>query len=97
MPLPTVSEDCASTLVEYGSLSTGDRKRVALIASPALTLMLGPAFRVTLLLRVTTLMLALVTWAEVPHWKLSRQLACCMGSMLTSHLRAMYDAAVKNV
>ena len=28
-PLSGVSEDCASTLVEYGSLSTGDRKRVA--------------------------------------------------------------------
>ena len=30
---------------------------------------------------------------EVPL--VSRQLVCCMGSMLTSHLRATHDAAVK--
>ena len=36
--LRSVSEDCASTLEKHGSLSTGDRKRVASIASPALTL-----------------------------------------------------------
>ena len=38
VPLSGVSEDCASTFEKYGSLSTGDRKRVASIASPALTL-----------------------------------------------------------
>ena len=37
---------------------------------------------------------ALVSLGKVPHWKLSRQLACYMGSMLTSHLRATHDAAV---
>ena len=34
----SVSEDCASTLEKHESLSTGDHKRVASIASPALTL-----------------------------------------------------------
>ena len=38
VPLPAVSEDCASTLEKHGSLSTGNRKRVASIASPSLTL-----------------------------------------------------------
>ena len=33
-----VSKICVSTLEKYESLSTGDRKRVASIASPALTL-----------------------------------------------------------
>ena len=37
-PLSGVSKDCASTLEKYGSLSTGNRKRVASIVSPALTL-----------------------------------------------------------
>ena len=37
-PLSTVSEGYTSTLEQHGSLSTGDRKRVASMASPALTL-----------------------------------------------------------
>ena len=61
-PLSGVSEDCASTFEKYGSLSTSDRKRVASIASPALTLKAsGLAFRTTLLLGVTTLVPALVS------------------------------------
>ena len=32
-PLSGVSEDCASTLEKHESLKTGNRKRVALIAS----------------------------------------------------------------
>ena len=85
-------DDCASTHEKYGSFSTGDRKRVASIASPAITLKPRPA---TLLLGVTTLMPALVILGKSTSLKLSRQLTCCMISMLTSHLCATYDASVK--
>ena len=62
--LSTVSEGCTSTLEKQGSLSTGDRKRVASIASLALTL---KPWNSTLLLVVATFLPVLVTLGKVPH------------------------------
>ena len=90
-------EDCASTLEEHGSLSTGDRKRVASIASPAIDTQASRlAIQATLLLGVTALLFALITLGKNTSWKLSRQLACYTISMSTSHLRVeMLSDAVR--
>ena len=68
----------ASTLETYGSLSTGDRKQVASIASPILHSSLRTRTSDDNSVCVATLMLTLVLRAKAPHWKLSKQLACCM-------------------
>ena len=87
-----VSEDCASTLETYESLSQA--MPVVLSSIDAHNLVTCPSDDTS-------------AWcdhsdacsgnfgANVPRWTLSRQLACCMGSVSTSHLRATYDAAVK--
>ena len=76
-------------------LSTGDRKRVAPIASPALTLLPRDLHSDDSFAWCDLLMLALATLNKSTLWKLSWQLASCMGFTLTSHLHATYDAAVK--
>ena len=71
--------DCASTLEKYGSRCQS--------CFPALTLRSsGPALRTTPQLGVTILMPALVALGrkKVPRWKLPRQLACCIMSVLES-------------
>ena len=61
-PLSGVSKDCASTVEKYGSLSTGDRKRVSFTSID--TQASGLALRATLLLGVAALMSALVTLGQ---------------------------------
>ena len=80
-------EDCASTIEKYESLSTGDRKRVASIASQHLTL------------KPRNLLFDASVWCRHPgacsgHFGQNISLEAIevtrlyMGSMLTSHLRA---------
>ena len=87
-------KNCASILEKCRSLSTADRKRVASIASPALTFKPRNFTRSTLLLCVATLVAALVT-LDKNSLEAIETTRLLHGSMLTSHLRAMYDAAVK--
>ena len=81
-------EDCASTLEKYGSFSTGDRKRVASIASPTLTLKLQGFFSGDTFVGVTSLLLALVKLGKSTSLEAIETTRLLHVSLLTSHLRA---------
>ena len=92
VPLSGVSEDCASTLEKYGSLSTGDRQSCFSSIDAKAS---GLALRTTLQLGVTILMPALVALGRkylvgsyrgnsLAAWVLCRRVICVLRMMQPS-------------